>query len=96
LRSNNKIYDPKWLVAQLKISRAVVLEDLIKNSETKKSLRKESAAVSTEKSKTVNEAASAKKIKREDEDESERAKESAAVSTEKSKTVNEAASAKKK
>ena len=44
----NKIYDPRWLMAQLKIARAVNLEDMLKSNEQKKNLRTEatSAAVS--------------------------------------------------
>ncbi len=41
IRKEKKAYDPRWLIAQLKISRALELEDMIKNppKEEKKSLR---------------------------------------------------------
>jgi len=55
IRSEKKAYDSRWLIAQLKISRALELEDMIKNppkeekeekkdKEQKKSLRTESEA----------------------------------------------------
>ena len=48
IRKNNKAYDSRWLLAQLKISRALELEDMIKNppkeEAKKKFLRKSNEA----------------------------------------------------
>jgi len=34
LRSLKKVYDPKWLIAQLRIARVVMLEDMVKQPST--------------------------------------------------------------
>lgn len=49
IKKNQKAYDPRWLMAQLKISRVLNLEDMIKNgeSEAKNNLRTSTETTAT-------------------------------------------------